>query len=409
VTDGLGTQSRAGVTGAPGGAYGPGEWPEVPLKRSERFSVLTTACVWLVFLVWPLVAMVTGDAPWGQKILGYTGLAAFVAVYVGHFIWPWPFRQLPHWANTAAATLVLGLCILAVVPAAGLNAFNFLAFTLAIWIFPHRVRVGIPVAFGLALVWVGAALVAGAGSGQWWLVIPTTLALVIMISLRLAMDREENARVLGEELALSRQREQFGRDVHDVLGHSLTVITLKTELARRLVDADPQRARAELDEILVLSRESLTEVRNTVGGLHAPDLGAQIAAARTALDAAGMAARLPPWSAVSGLPAERRDLFAWCLREAVTNVVRHSGASTCTVALAADRLTVSDDGVGLPEAGYPGMAGTDGPAAGPTSAAPRGHGLRGMRQRVAEAGGTLALREAHPGRDRPGTILEVQW
>lgn len=392
------------------GAYGPGEWPEVPLRPHERFPVLMTSGVWLVFLLWPLYTIIVGDAPVGLKVLGYVGLAAFVAAYLAHFLWPWPVQSVPHWANTAVLTVFLLLCVLAVSPSADLNSFNFLPFTLAVWIFPHRLGIGIPVALGLAAAWFTAGVLFGAGTGQWWLLLPTGLALLIMLALRLAMEREERSRVLGEELALSRQREQVGRDVHDVLGHSLTVITLKTELARRLVDTDPERARAELDEVLGISRQSLAEVRNTVGGLHVPELGAQLASARTALDAAGITARLPSPGTVSELPADRRELYAWCLREAVTNVIRHAEATHCTVTITADRLVVHDDGRGLPRtvARVPGT----GTAAGPASDAwpvpvGSGSGLRGMRHRVTEAGGLLSVRPALRAGDRPGTIVEV--
>ncbi|REE03635.1 two-component system sensor histidine kinase DesK [Citricoccus muralis] len=381
--------SADGIAVQPAGAFGAGEWPEVPLKANERAPVLITAGVWLVFLVVPLVAMVTGDAPLGTKVLGCAGLAAFVVVYMGHFIWPWPWRTLPHWVNTAAATAVLLLCVLATIPAGGLNSFNFLPFTLAIWIFPHRLRVGLPVSVALSTAWVVVALSVDSGGSRFWLVVPTVMALVIMLALRLAMEREERSRILGEELALSRQRERFGRDVHDVLGHSLTVITLKTELARRLVDSDPEQAKVELDEVLELSRQSLAEVRTTVGGLHVPDLGAQLASARTALQAAGIAFDLPEASSVARFRPERRELFAWCLREAITNVIRHSGASHCTVTITADRLTVADDGAGLSEPASP------------------GNGLSGMRHRVTDVGGSLSLSQVHPGSDRPGTTLEV--
>lgn len=398
--------SMATVSAGSSGAYGPGEWPEVPLKPDERAPVLITAGVWLVFLVLPLVAMVTSGVPVGAKVLGYAGLAAFVGIYMGHFVWPWPYRTLPHWLNTAAVTLLLCLCILATIPAAGLNAFNFFPFTLAIWIFPHRLKVGLPVSLGLAASWLVAALVVDAGQDRFWLIVPTGLALVIMLALRLAMEREERSRVLSEELALSRQRERVGRDVHDVLGHSLTVITLKTELARRLVDTDPVRAQAELDEVLGISRQSLAEVRNTVGGLHVPELGAQLASVRTALAAAGISARLPDADAVAGLPAGRRELYAWCLREAVTNVIRHAGAAHCTVTVATDRLTVADDGRGLPCPVPPGPASASASDPSPLPAG-AGSGLRGMRHRVTEAGGTLRVAPAHPGQDRPGTLVEV--
>lgn len=394
----------------PAGPYGPGEWPGAPLKRHERAPVLITAGVWLVFLILPLVAMATSQAPLGLKVLGFSGLAAFVVLYLGHFVWPWPYHALPHWLNTAVVTLLLCLCVVATAPAGGLNVFNFLPFTLAIWIFPHRIKVGLPVAAGLATTWLVAALVVDAGEDRFWLIIPTGLALFVMVALRLAMEREERSRLLSEALALSRQRERVGRDVHDVLGHSLTVITLKTELARRLVDTDPARAQEELDEVLAISRQSLAEVRNTVGGLHVPELGAQLASARTALDAAGITTRLPDPAAVAALPADRRELFAWCLREAVTNVIRHAGASTCTVTLTADRLTVSDDGRGLPRPvpSVPGQGTAPGPASGVSPVPPgSGTGLRGMRHRVTEAGGILSVRPAQRGSDRPGTIVEV--
>ena len=382
------TSTKAGPM-TPAGPYGAGEWPEVPLRPEERLPVLISAGVWLVFLVVPLVSMVTGSAPLGAKLLGYAGLAAFVALYLGHFVWPWPWRRAPHWVNTAVVTVLLAMCALATVPASGLNAFNFFPFTLAIWIFPHPLKVGLPVALGLSAAWVATAVTVET-ENRFWLIVPTSLALVIMIALRVAMEREERSRILSEELALSRQRERVGRDVHDVLGHSLTVITLKTELARRLVDTDPVQARAELDEVLALSRQSLSEVRTAVGGLHTPQLGAQLAAARTALQAAGIAPELPAPDAVEALPAARAGLFAWCLREAVTNVVRHAGASRCTITVSAERLTVSDDGAGLDSATHP------------------GNGLRGMRQRIAEAGGTLTLRATDPGAERPGTTVEVR-
>ncbi|WP_410981026.1 sensor histidine kinase, partial [Bacillus subtilis] len=129
---------------------------------------------------------------------------------------------------------------------------------------------------GLAALWVAMALLIAPAGERFWMIVPVVLALFIMLALRLAMEREERSRILGEELALSQQREQVGRDVHDVLGHSLTVITLKTQLARKLVEDDPQRARAQLDEVLDVSRQALAEVRSAVGGQHVPDLDAQL-------------------------------------------------------------------------------------------------------------------------------------
>jgi two-component system, NarL family, sensor histidine kinase DesK len=396
------------VAGTPAAAREPvQEWPAAPLPDGERVQVLIFSGVWLVFLAIPVFSILSGTAAPALKVLGMAALAVFVVVYLVSFLHPWPVRALPLWANTLIFTVALVLCAAASLPAAGLTAWNCLPFVLAVWVFPHEMRTGIPAALVITALGTASALWFAGPEDSFWLIAPLALTLVIIVTMRFAQERETRTQALQQALALSRQREQVGRDVHDVLGHSLTVITLKTELARKLVDADPEQAKAELDEVLGLSRRSLAEVRHAVGGLHTPDLGAQLAAARTAFSAAGIPARLPDAASVSGLPADHRDLFAWCLREAVTNVIRHSGAAHCAVTVTAGRLTVADDGVGL---GVPSHRrdGAGGPAPDPAPAASPGQGLRGMRHRVTEAGGTLSLRQTYPGRDRPGTTLEVR-
>jgi two-component system sensor histidine kinase DesK len=385
----------------------PRAWPSAPLPRDERVQVLIFSGVWLVFLAIPVFSILSGPAAPALKVLGVAALAVFVVVYLGSFLYPWPVRALPLWANTLIVTAALVLCVAATLPAAGLTAWNCLPFVLAVWVFPHEMRTGIPAALVITAISVASVLWIAGPEDSFWLIAPLALTLVIIVTMRFAQEREGRTQGLQQALALSRQREQVGRDVHDVLGHSLTVITLKTELARRLVDADPEQAKAELDEVLGLSRRSLAEVRHAVGGLHTPDLGAQLVAARTAFSAAGIPARLPDAASVSGLPAHHRDLFAWCLREAVTNVIRHSDAGNCAVTITAGRLEVADDGVGL---GVPAHRrdGVGGPSQDPMPADSDGQGLRGMRHRVTEAGGTLSLRQTHPGRDRPGTTLEVR-
>ena len=164
---------------------------------------------------------------------------------------------------------------------------------------------------------------------------------------------------------------RVGRDVHDILGHSLTVITIKTQLASRLLDVDVEKARSELIDIERLARDALAGVRETVGGLRAVTLAGEIANARTALSAAGIRADLPETVDVSAL---RGQVFGWVLREAVTNVVRHSGAATCVVRVSPDRIEISDDGTGF--TGSPDTAGA---------------GLRGLAERVAGAGGSLQV------------------
>jgi two-component system, NarL family, sensor histidine kinase DesK len=186
--------------------------------------------------------------------------------------------------------------------------------------------------------------------------------------------REENAR-----LAVIEERNRFARDLHDILGHSLTVITVKAELAGRLMEADPARARTEVADLERLSREALADVRRAVEGYREITLPGELARARAALAAADIVADLP--SSADAPRGEVRELFAWAVREGVTNVVRHSHARTCRVTLDARSVTVTDDGVGPPaDAGQQ-----------------AGHGLHGLRERAAALDATVLTRALDPG------------
>jgi len=183
--------------------------------------------------------------------------------------------------------------------------------------------------------------------------------------------REENA-----QLALADERNRFARDLHDILGHSLTVITVKAELANRLFDADSDRARAELADLERLARDALSDVRRAVEGYRELTLPGELARARNALCAAEIESELP--NSTDEIPSDLRELFAWTVREGVTNVIRHSGANRCQVRLSAGEVEVIDDGRG------PG----EGPA---------GHGLIGLRERASALGGTVVTRSLDPG------------
>ncbi|MEU1985019.1 histidine kinase [Nocardia sp. NPDC019395] len=185
----------------------------------------------------------------------------------------------------------------------------------------------------------------------------------------------ELARRQRSELAVAEERNRVARDVHDILGHSLTVITVKTELAQRLIDIDIERAKAEMADVEQLARDALTGVRDTVGGLREVTLRGELANARSALAAADIAADLPD---PARLPAGNHELFGWVLREAVTNVVRHSAARHCAVTVTPTSIEVTDDGRGL-------------------RAAAAGSGLAGLRERTAAAGGKLTISEPAGG------------
>jgi two-component system sensor histidine kinase DesK len=183
-------------------------------------------------------------------------------------------------------------------------------------------------------------------------------------------------------LAVAAERSRFARDLHDILGHSLTVVAVKAELAGRLVRLDPGRAEREIGDVERLSREALHDVRTALSGYRDVTLIGELANARSALAAAGIEAELP--NAIDDVPTDRRELFGWVLREGVTNVVRHSGASRCKVQLTAKEIRIIDDGRGpLNES--------------PVDGGRPGVGLVGLRERVDTAGATLTVGRAAEG------------
>jgi two-component system, NarL family, sensor histidine kinase DesK len=182
---------------------------------------------------------------------------------------------------------------------------------------------------------------------------------------------------LEENIALAAvaERERIARDLHDVLGHTLSVIVLKAELAGRLVERDPQRATAEIGDVERTARTALAEVREAIGGYRARGLAAEIETARRALDAAGVTLTVENDMGSARLAATEETVLALALREAVTNIVRHAQAKHCRLRFISEdghqRLLVEDDGE--------------------HTVAREGNGLRGMRERIEALGGNMRL------------------
>ncbi|HET9283673.1 MAG TPA: sensor histidine kinase [Candidatus Angelobacter sp.] len=195
-------------------------------------------------------------------------------------------------------------------------------------------------------------------------------------------DRDNKKLLMAQEevehLAKVAERERIARDLHDVLGHTLSVIVLKSELAAKLAEKDPARAASEIKEVERISREALAQVRNTVRGYQALSLQAEAEQAAATLQAAGM--KVACDFAPAQLPPTHEGVLALALREAVTNVIRHSQAKSCDLRLrpveGGCELVVKDDGCG--------------------SMSPEGAGLTGMRYRVEALGGKLQ-RDIKPG------------
>jgi two-component system sensor histidine kinase DesK len=210
------------------------------------------------------------------------------------------------------------------------------------------------------------------------------------LTAELTMARDQVA-----QLAASEERLRLARDMHDLTGQSLSIITLKSELAARLLgrlpgSAERDRVQDEIEQVAAVSRQTLRDIREAISGYRRPTLAVEVITARTALASAGIAARdEADLTVLSGtFDPDAEAALAWCLREAVTNVVRHSGAENCWISLTRRSgtmsLAVRDDGTGL--------AGT---------ASPRertGSGLHGMSERLSAVGGTLELRpDLRPG------------
>lgn len=207
---------------------------------------------------------------------------------------------------------------------------------------------------------------------QWGVGTPALLASLAMYGVRAGAVTQialHQAHAEVERLAAEQERLRIARDLHDLLGHALTTVTLKAELASRLAAREPDRAAAEMAEVAVLARQGLADVRAAVAGYRTVSLVTELAAAREVLRAAGISAELP--AAVETVPLELRELFGWVVREGVTNVLRHAGARHVRVVLGERCVEVEDDGRG----------GGDG--------AVGGSGLSGLRERVGAAGGRI--------------------
>ncbi|MFF7965940.1 sensor histidine kinase [Streptomyces sp. NPDC007903] len=349
-----------------------------PQGRRELWVKLLWIGVWLVFLSSPVHDLVSGGHGTAATWAGAVGLTAFVAVYLGLV-----FRNMGRtFSGPAVVLLLLILGILA----------PLLAYTLgSAWL---GLFVYLSVACGATLPTKATYWAIPASAAVMYLVGLHTdeeearnlLLLVVLIGFAMTGVRQlvrttvelRKARATVAQLAANEERLRLARDLHDLLGHSLSLITLKSELAGRMLPGRPEEAAQQVADIERVSRQALVDVREAVTGYRRPRLAAELAGAQVALTAAGVIAEIPAEPDLAGLPEEAEATLAWTLREAVTNVVRHSGAERCAVELLHRHtldgpvleLSVEDNGSG-------------GSGRGP------GNGLTGLAERLQGAGGTL--------------------
>jgi two-component system sensor histidine kinase DesK len=358
------------------------------------------AAIWLFYLNENLTALLRRPNDW-QRDLGLVALAGFGGAYLlavavmrqirmGRHVDQWPLkrdgrlvRRPPVWALLTLMLVLFG----AQVPGAGFHALPCITYISATAMAGLPVAIGAPVAGALVIgTELLSRLVPGWEDNGYGLA--ALLGGAASYGIRLAGERQLRLAATQEELAqlaVQNERARIAAELHDILGHSLTVVTVKAELAQRLLDVDLERARKELADLEGLARDALADVRATALGVRGISLPGEIAAAREALAAANVEADLP--GAADEVPTRVRELFAWTIREAVTNIVRHAHARRAEVRLAPGSVEIVDDGVGesVPSAD--------------------GQGLEGLRRRAEEMGGTLTVGARE---DRPGFRVRVE-
>ncbi len=337
-------------------------WGGVPLSR-----ISPSAYIWLAYSIFFFFEpLFRHDLRYWIKCLGI--YAVFLVMYVALDV----IEILAVKLSILGGFVVLGLCTFP------FNAGASTFFLYAACLLPFMVRSVPVVAFCIALDFVllvgegllldrnifnyaiaAFFLLVGGISNMW-------IARQKWMNNRLAMAQEEIVR-----LAAVAERERIARDLHDVLGHTLSVIVLKAELAGRLLQRDPARAAIEIADVEDTARTALAEVREAIGGYRAKGLAAEIALAKRTLAAAGVQMTFLDAAGRQAPDAAEETVLSLAVREAVTNIVRHAEATHCRIALSETNgfhvLSVEDDGG--------------------NRVRHEGNGLRGMRERVEAMGG----------------------
>jgi two-component system sensor histidine kinase DesK len=392
------TTTDADSRAASRGGYVPG----YPNRRAQVAGVVFTG-VWLFYLVGAVAYLFSHH----YGVLYITGgmviLVAFCTIYL---------VLVPNWPTPGRFALpgLAALCLLTVAAC----LFYGQTGLVALWIFMSSAsglmiadrRWALRAVLGVVVCYVIFSATTHAHRTDFLSnLLPVIFIGLAVIGLRrqfqltaeLALAREEVA-----QLAASEERLRLARDMHDLTGQSLSTITLKSELAARLLgrmpdSAERDRVREEVEQVAAVSRQTLRDIREAISGYRRPTLAVEIITGRAALASAEIAAHDDAdLTLLSGtFDPDAEAALAWCLREAVTNVVRHSGARNCHISLtrrgAAMTLTVRDDGMGhAPPGGCGAARGVPGRAA--------GTGLHGMAERLSAVGGSLELRpDARPG------------
>jgi two-component system sensor histidine kinase DesK len=351
-------------------------WGTIFKDKDHGWSPL----LWVLYLGFFFVDPVLSHARPQIWALDIAGTLIFLVLYFGLFALENP-KTFVH----IGGMVLLGTLFMPINQ--GASAF----FIYAAAMLPFCVDTKRAAVFGLATVGIIAAVEGLLLRSNGWVLFYCALFPIIIgagntfFAERNRMNRKlRKANEEIEHLAKVAERERIARDLHDVLGHTLSVITLKSELAGKLIDRDPQRAGKEIREVEEISRKALSEVRDAIRGYRSKGLSAELAQAKATLETAGVSVQLEAATTLL-IPAMQESVLSLAVREGVTNVVRHARAATCRLRLEQQngscRLEISDDGQGFVTV--------------------EGNGLRGMRERVEMIGGTLERS------NKSGTMLVI--
>jgi two-component system sensor histidine kinase DesK len=339
-------------------------------SRLPRGGRLLGPLVGLVFLIYPVRAVLSSDPTPARLALAFGGAALFAGV----FLWLMWTREPLSSPSAGPSEVLMHRTAVAFLALLAISLNLVLGSEWRVLFFPLNVAAGIMLLaidayvaiVGLAAITFGLGLI----SGMAWLALPTAalgLWATAFVRQVAAVAELKSAREELARMAVDEERLRFARDLHDLLGHSLSLITLKSELAGRLLPDEPEKAETEVHDIEEVARQALREVREAVAGYRSPTLDEELAGAAEMLGAAGIDFGLE--NEAGPLPREVDGMLAWAVREGTTNVIRHSRAHNCHIAVAREdgmvHAQITDDGRGESDQETPGS------------------GLSGLAERVA--------------------------
>lgn len=344
----------------------------------------------LFFMVGPVIET-AGTLTGARLVAGISLAVAFIALYWRTMVGGWVIEDRTADDERHAPLFVAGLALLAcgLMAVGGGDWSGTWCFVAAATGLRVDRRFALPALFALAGAAAGAEALANTDDGSVVALAIVTLGVGMLTAgfrrLRIVSRELNAARDEIGRLAVADERLRFARDLHDLLGHSLSVVALKSELANRLIAEHPDQAAEHVRDIEAVSRRALSEVREAVAGYRRPLLSAELAGARSTLAAAGIEVEAAPAPAVE-LPPDAEAVLAWAVREGATNVLRHADARHVKISVAVNRrdaeLELIDDGRGVHGAR--------------ADRADDGTGLAGLAERVARVRGRM---DAAPGRD----------